>query len=204
MMDYQDKTYWGIYVFEGIDNVGKTTIIQMLKKKIDELAECDCVVIAFPGNEPRTLGSLVYDIHHHQDEYFEVPINETSLQLLHIASHIDLIQRMIRQLSSLHCIVLLDRFWWSTYVYGLAGELGENIVQAILAPELMCWTDINVKRIFLIERQDRERDYEIEKDSKIVSLYRELAQNESKCTIVKNDKCLEETVTKIFDSIMGA
>ena len=101
--------YSGVYVFEGIDNVGKTTIIHALKQQIQETTDYRCVDIAFPGNEPRTLGNLVYNIHHHQEQYFNVPINETSLQLLHIASHIDLIQRQLMPLSNSRYIVLLDR-----------------------------------------------------------------------------------------------
>lgn len=100
----------------------------------------------FPGNEPRTLGSLVYDIHHNQNKYFELPLNDASLQLLHIASHIDLLQGKLRKLSLEKCIVLLERYWWSTYVFGLAGELDENIVYAIIEPELIYWKDINVKK----------------------------------------------------------
>lgn len=140
--------YSGVYVFEGIDNVGKTTIIQALKQQIQEATDYRCVDIAFPGNEPRTLGNLVYHIHHHQEQYFNVPISETSLQLLHIASHIDLIQRQLIPLSNSKCIVLLDRFWWSTYVYGLAGGVEENIIQSIIAPELLYWKHINIKKIF--------------------------------------------------------
>ena len=33
-MEHQNENYFGIYVFEGIDNVGKTTIVQRLKEKI--------------------------------------------------------------------------------------------------------------------------------------------------------------------------
>lgn len=203
-MEYQDEMYLGIYVFEGIDNVGKTTIVEKLKEKIWESMGCECVIVAFPGNEPKTLGSLVYDIHHNQAKYFETSLNETSLQLLHIASHIDLIQGKLRKLSTERCIVLLDRYWWSTHVYGVAGELDSNIVQAILEPELIHWKDINVKKIFLLERENRERDYEDAKDRKIVELYRELASKESKCDIIDNNGSIEEAVTKIYNSIIGA
>ena len=186
--------YSGVYVFEGIDNVGKTSIIHALKQQIQEATDYRCVDIAFPGNEPRTLGNLVYNIHHHQEQYFNVPINDTSLQLLHIASHIDLIQRQLMPLSNLKYIVLLDRFWWSTYVYGLAGGVEENIIQSIIAPELLYWKDIDIKKIFLIERRERQKDYELSKESNIIDEYRKLAQKELKC---------ERRVNRVYKSIFG-
>lgn len=191
-----------IYIFEGIDNVGKTTVIQRLKEKIDMLTEYNCISLAFPGNEPSTLGSLVYDIHHHQKKYFDSPVNQTSLQLLHIASHIDLIQRRLLNFKSPCGIILLDRFWWSTYAYGLAGELDEDIVKAIISPELLYWKNIDIKRVFLLERENRERDYEIEKDTKIVNIYRELARKEQKCRIFNNDGSIEELVSTIYNEIL--
>ena len=203
-MEHQNENYFGIYVFEGIDNVGKTTIVQRLKEKISLSMECECTIVAFPGNEPRTLGSLVYDIHHNQSQYFDVFLNETSLQLLYIASHIDLLQRKLVKLNAERCIVLLDRYWWSTYVYGLAGELNSNIVQAILEPELIHWKNVNVKKIFLLERETRERDYDEEKDKIIVGLYRELASKDAKSIIIDNDGSIEEAVNKIYNSIVGA
>ncbi len=203
-MEYQNEKYFGIYVFEGIDNVGKTTIVQKLRKKISLSIGCECVVVAFPGNESRTLGSLVYDIHHNQSKYFDTFLNETSLQLLHIASHIDLIQRKLEKLSTERCIILLDRFWWSTYVYGLAGGLDSNIVQTILEPELIYWKNINIKKIFLLERGNRERDYDEEKDKIIVGLYRELASKDAKSVIISNDGSIEEALSKIYNSIVGA
>lgn len=39
-MEHQNENYFGIYVFEGIDNVGKTTIVQRLKEKISLSMEC--------------------------------------------------------------------------------------------------------------------------------------------------------------------
>lgn len=198
-----EDMYSGIYVFEGIDNVGKTTIVQKLKEKICETTEYECTIVAFPGNAPRTLGSLVYDIYHNQKRYFEESLNETSLQLLHIASHIDLLQRKLRKLNSEKCIVLLDRYWWSTYVYGLVGGMEENIIQAIIEPELLHWKDINVKKIFLLERDNREHDYEEVKDRKIVEVYRELSDGESKSILIDNNGSIDEAVTKIYNIIVG-
>lgn len=203
-MEHQNEKYSGIYVFEGIDHVGKTTIVQKLKEKVSEDIKYNCVIVSFPGNEPRTLGNLVYDIHHNQAQYFDENVNSTSLQLLHIASHIDLIQRKLRKLSEKRCIVLLDRYWWSTYVYGIAGGINDEIIRAILEPELIYWKDIDVKNIFLLERESRERDYEEIKDEEIVGLYRELASKESKSVIIDNNASIEEAVIKIYNCIVGA
>jgi dTMP kinase len=196
-------TYSGIYIFEGIDNVGKTTIIHALKKQIQATTDYKCVNVAFPGNEPRTLGELVYRIHHHEEQYFDISLNEASLQLLHIASHIDLIQRCLEPLSNSKCIVLLDRFWWSTYVYGLSGGLEENIIQTIIAPELLYWKDINVKKIFLIERNKKQKDYELNKENTIIEKYRQLADKELLCTKLDNNESLEKVVNKVYRSIFG-
>lgn len=202
-MEHQNENYFGIYIFEGIDNVGKTTIVQRLRKKISLARGCECAVVSFPGNEPGTLGSLVYDIHHNQSKYFATFLNETSLQLLHIAAHIDLLQRELVKLSSERCIVLLDRYWWSTYVYGLASGLDSKIVQAILEPELIHWKNINVKKIFLLERENRECVYEEQKDTIIVELYRELASKDAKSVIINNDGSIEEAVDIIYNRIVG-
>lgn len=195
--------YSGVYVFEGIDNVGKTTIIHALKQQIQETTDYRCVDIAFPGNEPRTLGNLVYNIHHHQEQYFNVPINETSLQLLHIASHIDLIQRQLMPLSNSKYIVLLDRFWWSTYVYGLAGGVEEEIIQSIIAPELLFWRNINIRKIFLLERSERSKDYDIKKETLIIKKYQEMAEKESKCIKISNNGNLEKVVSNVYNDIFG-
>lgn len=195
--------YSGIYVFEGIDNVGKTTIIKSLKEKICKETGCDCTIISFPGNEARTLGALVYDIHHQKNKYFDVLINDASLQLLHVAAHIDLIQRKLMEENSLQKIILMDRFWWSTYAYGLAGLLERDVIQAILAPELLYWEKISINKIFLLERKDREMDYETDKDISIGKSYRELAERVSNCQIINNDGSIEETIKIIFNKIVG-
>lgn len=203
-MDIKEKAPMGIYIFEGIDHVGKITIIEKLKEEIVKTTKYECANIAFPGNVPRTLGSLVYDIHHYQHKYFDIPINETSLQLLHIAAHIDLIEHnIIKNLRGSNSIVLLDRFWWSTYVYGLAGGLKKKTIKTILAPELRYWKDLNIKQIFLLEREERERDYEMEKETVILKKYKELVENEPNGRIIDNNGSIEETVTKIYNIILG-
>lgn len=193
----------GIYVFEGIDNVGKTTIVNELKEKLSKEIDCECEIVAFPGNEERTLGALVYDIHHHKNKYFDYAINDASLQLLHVASHIDLIQRKLLKECSYKKIILMDRFWWSTYAYGLAGTLERDIINTILTSELKYWEKIRINRIFLLERKNREKDYDTDKDNIILQNYRGLASKEPKCQVINNDASLDEVITMIFNQIIG-
>lgn len=203
MKNEMHTSYAGIYVFEGIDNVGKTSIIQKLKVKLIDTTGCNCIDIAFHGNEPRTLGRLVYDIHHHSDTYFDTQIGDASLQLLHVAAHVDLIGRKLTKDCCSSTIILLDRFWWSTYAYGLAGSLEKNVVQDIIASEKIYWENIDIKKIFLIEREIREKDYDENKDAAIVGYYKELCDSDSRCQIINNDCKLDKTVVEIYDTIVG-
>ena len=56
----------------------------------------------------------------------------------------------------------------------------------------------------MLERENRERDYDEDKDKTIVGLYRELANKEAKSVIINNDRSIEEAVNKIYNSIVGA
>lgn len=201
--DKINKLRTGIYVFEGIDNVGKTTIVSELKEKISKEMDCECEIVVFPGNEERTLGAFVYDIHHNTKKYFDYDINDASLQLLHVASHIDLIQRKILNEDISKKIILMDRFWWSTYAYGLSGALKTDDVNAILASELKYWEKVRINKIFLLERKDREKDFESEKDALILQNYRGLASKEPRCQVINNDGSLVEVVEMIFNQIIG-
>lgn len=203
MKNIVEKTCAGVYIFEGIDNVGKTTIVKKVKEKICNTSDYNCANIAFPGNEPKTIGSLVYDIHHNQEKYFNLPLNEVSLQLLHIAAHIDVFHRRWKELGDSNTITLFDRFWWSTYVYGITEGLGENLIQKIIAPEILFWKNINIKQIFLIERENRVHDYGKEKEENIVRIYRKLVKEEIKSKIINNDGDIEDVVAKIYNCIIG-
>ena len=81
-----------LIVFEGPDNVGKSTLAGHLTSRLCE-AGIRCEQLAFPGNRPGSLGRLVYNLHHNASGLGFGKINATSLQMLHIAAHIDVIER---------------------------------------------------------------------------------------------------------------
>jgi len=96
--------------------------------------------MSFPGNTPGDLGELVYRLHHHHAEEFLVPdIDPLALQIMHVASHVDLINRKIRRSISEGKWIVLDRFWWSTYVYGLDSGIPLDQIQALINVEERVW-----------------------------------------------------------------
>ncbi len=141
-----------LVVFEGPDGVGKTTLAKAL---VDEMTRrgARCEYFSFPGREPGTLGRLVYEVHHDPGKFDIRSINPTSLQVLHIAAHLDAIEGHILPALSAGRSVILDRFWWSTFVYGIVGGVDRDSLDAMIALELESWTDAKPAVAFLVTRR---------------------------------------------------
>ncbi|WP_279006272.1 dTMP kinase [Thomasclavelia cocleata] len=192
-----------IFIFEGIDHVGKTTIINLVKKCLEEKYGLSCAVISFPGKEKNTLGSLVYDIHHNREKYFNYDINNISIQLLHVASHIDNIITKVLPSIEDGKIILLDRFWWSTLAYGLGNNIPRNLLEEIIKPELYYWNNIKIDGYFLIERKNCNLDYPPEVTNTIYNTYKELVENTYNAYKIVNNGALENTTQLILSYIIN-
>ncbi len=140
-----------LIVFEGVDGVGKTTLA---KKVVDYLGSrgVECIYLAFPGHQPYTLGKHVYDLHHGLFDFDISRIHPVSLQMLHIAAHIDSIEKNIKPKLQEGVTVVLDRYWWSAKAYGAWAGIDEIILDKILAAELYMLDGIRPEVIFFIER----------------------------------------------------
>jgi len=187
-----------LIVFEGPDRVGKTSLSQIVSEKLNNEQKLSRY-FSFPGKEAGTLGEVVYNMHHNPTKFFLNEINSTSLQLLHIASHIDLIISSIYPLYDNGYIIILDRFWWSTYVYGKLTGIGERILKKMIEIENYYWNGISPDLVFLIEREDRN-----EQSNKIKDLYSSLAykeKNKYKVININNNSSITITAEKIFVSI---
>ena len=127
-----------LYVFEGLDGSGKTTLAHALADCLNS-AGFECDYFAFPGREDGTLGKLVYELHHNSTELGIKSIKSTSLQLLHIAAHIDAIESRILPVLNKGRYVILDRFWWSTWVHGVVGGVNQRLLQVMINLECVHW-----------------------------------------------------------------
>ncbi|MES9995631.1 nucleotide kinase domain-containing protein [Desulfovibrio aminophilus] len=139
-----------LYVFEGPDNVGKTTISRYIAERIS--ISTPCKYLSFPGNTPGTIGKLIYEIHHNKRLYDLSEIDSTGLQALHIAAHIDCINRIIKPLLNSGTCVILDRFWWSTLVYGKFYGADTVAINKLIEAENTVWGCIQPDCIFYIVR----------------------------------------------------
>jgi len=142
-----------LFVFEGPDGVGKSTLANAFVETLRRANGTRCELIAFPGAEEGTLGLHVYNIHHHPERFGVPCMDATSRQVLHIAAHIDAIERRIMPALQAGVTVVLDRFWWSTWVYGLESGVSTDSLNAMLALEKIHWQKVTPNAIFLIRRR---------------------------------------------------
>ena len=153
-----------LIVFEGIDHVGKSTIVDLVNDELSKSYTTITIeVYQFPGKHEGTLGNLVYDIHHNLKKYNLNSIDPLSLQLLHIAAHIDILKsKIIPAIDNGH-IVLLDRYWWSTIAYGEGDGIPSTMLYKIIEVEKEITDNISNKVFIYITRNDRIKDYSQDK-----------------------------------------
>lgn len=138
-----------LFVLEGPDGVGKSTLAagfsQLLRRR-----GTDCRLMAFPGRAPGSLGHHVYCIHHDPGAFGIERVEPTSLQLLHIAAHIDALELQIRPLLKAGVTIVLDRYWWSTWVYGMEADVPQRSLEAMIELERQHWNGLAPEAIFLV------------------------------------------------------
>ena len=140
-----------LIVFEGPDGAGKSTLAQCL---VDRLRESliRSEYAAFPGRQPGTIGQVIYEIHHDPERFGIEQLSPTSLQALHIAAHLDAIERAILPALSEGTWIILDRFWWSTWVYGCVSGADRHALDAMITVERMQWAGTQPDVVFLVDR----------------------------------------------------
>jgi thymidylate kinase len=168
-----------LIVFEGPDGVGKSTLVEFLRRFL-EAQSIAHEIVSFPGDRPGTLGELVYDLHHASQKYGIGSISPAGLQALHIAAHLDAITQIIIPALRSGSWVVLDRFWWSTWVYGRAAGIDPRILDALIEAERRLWGQFSPSVVFLIQRTEPFGGGPPTDDFTTLSnLYRQLSSSEA-------------------------
>ena len=169
-----------LFVFEGPDGNGKTTLVDNVYRLLQK-DELPVSKLSFPGKKENTLGKLVYNLHHDSKQYGIDKIPPASLQTLHVAAHIESIYRFISPAIEAGKILLLDRYWWSTYVYGLCSGTHIEVMKVLIKLETMHWVDLLPKCVFLVVRESAPLRKEMPLDEWLTlqNIYEELQKVES-------------------------
>jgi thymidylate kinase len=142
-----------LYVFEGPDGAGKSTLAEWFATHLRE-SRIRSILLSFPGKEKGTLGKHVYELHHDLARFAIDMVAPASLQLLHVAAHIDAIENRIKPLLGDGTTVVLDRFWWSTFVYGLVAGASPAVLDRMVALERAVWDPVQPDQLFLVTRSE--------------------------------------------------
>lgn len=196
------KRCGSLYVFEGPDGVGKTTLSKWFADILNTRFDRRTVWSSFPGSEHRTVGDLVYRLHHDPAALGVDGIRPLSLQLMHVAAHVDAIETRFKKLLRHGTSIVLDRFWWSTWVYGKCAGVDEAVLDAAIEVEKLVWGRLKPERVFLILRPSLQQS---PSHRRITRCYSQLAQREQRRVSVqriRNNGPLAHTQEIILSSAL--
>jgi dTMP kinase len=197
-------THGNLFVFEGPDGVGKSTLSTQFTAHLRETG-LDVEHLTFPGRESGTLGRVIYDLHHEPEKFGVAQLTPASKQALHIAAHLDIIERQILPMLASGKTVVLDRFWWSTWVYGIVDGIDRTLLSALLEVEKQQWGPVLPRTVFLIARERSWRPDETQGSwQQLASTYQELARQEEQRYLVKtvrNETSIEAAMKVLVEIV---
>jgi hypothetical protein len=126
-------------VVEGPENTGKSSLATDLTSALGRAgiaARC----LSFPGREPKTLGALIYRVEHEAAAVGVDTLTPSARQALHLAAHLDGIERQFLPLLNAGTWIVLDRFWWSMWAHGTASGVPRHLLDQLVAIEVERWS----------------------------------------------------------------
>jgi thymidylate kinase len=191
-----------LFVFEGPDDSGKTTLAQAFMSYLRNQG-INCQYFSFPGNEPQTLGSLVYKLHHGELHGEVESVTPTALQTMHIAAHVNAVEARILPALKEGTTVVLDRYWWSTYVYGRVSGVDSKALNAMIRLERVVWGKVKPTAIFLIQREPQPKTADLKSYDQLFAEYKNLAARarlQNQVEIIDNNKTTNDALDQIVST----
>lgn len=201
-MSAKRSGFGSLFVFEGPDGVGKSELAKQFYAFLKKSQPCE--LLTFPGREQGTLGKLVYDLHHESKKVGVEQVSSSALQAAHVAAHIDAIEKKIIPALAAGVTVVLDRYWWSTRVYGAVGGANESVIEKLIEAELAAWNGIKPSTAFLIRRSSPLRAEPLSDWRRWRDSYDKLSGVEAlqyPVCVVDNDTKIEDALDQILRAV---
>ena len=146
-----------LIVFEGPDGVGKSAIAEAASPRRSAGVASGASDFPSRARDGGRFGRHIYELHHDPGRFGIQRLTPESLQLLHIAAHLDAISSRIVPAIHAGCWIVLDRYWWSTWVYGTTAGADRKILDAMIEVERAAWRGIVPTPAFLVHRSEPYR-----------------------------------------------
>lgn len=189
-----------LIVFEGADAAGKSSVSEGVTNELRRLG-LRVELQSFPGRTPHTLGELVYRLHHDSRAFGIETLTPASLQTLHIAAHFDAIESRIMPTLKAGVSVILDRYWWSTWVYGVVDGISRDLLMTLIEAEKLAWGAAIPTMLFYLTRQTPLRDEPGTRWQQLNAAYGELIATESgryPICVIKNEISLSAAISEVL------
>lgn len=191
-----------LIVFEGPNEVGKTTVSRELSKKLNSRGRL-CEWHSFPGQAPGTLGQHIYNLHHQPEIFGLSEIQPSAMQALHIAAHLEAIEHSVLPKLGVGIDIVLDRYWWSTVAYGIATGVPKRLLDSLVASELVAWNGLQPALLVLLDRSLAKPQSPEQSCTDTLRLeYRgllESAKGQYPVRFIENNGTVEQAVARIID-----
>lgn len=195
-----------LVIFEGVDGVGKTSLVEAFVRYCHrEFSEVPVASGAFPGSEPGSLGEWVYRLHHGTLRGFALkPIAPPALQLLHVAAHVDAITSWIAPALEIGCVIL-DRYWWSTYAYARL-HLDSDVAWALVSAEHPFWLPLPRPTIIYLTRAHSLKEDELDSQmhDQLRGYYCELINRERLAGVEVHELANDGELDDCWSSLLAA
>ncbi len=122
------------------------------------------------------------------------------MQLLHIAAHIDAIETKILPALRQGKHIVLDRFWWSTWAYGIVAGAAPVSLKSMIEVEMGHWGSVRPDMVFLILRTKGRADDVVADRRKRIEEYEKLAvteRNDYPVRLISNEGTIPTALKKV-------
>jgi len=151
-----------LIILEGPNGVEKASISEDIAKHLtDRGYPCERMTSSSKG--PGVASQLVYEHHHTSYKDRAGGVSTTSKQVPHDLAQLNMVECCILPALQSGRNVVLDRFWWSTWTYGIASGVEHRFLESLIDLERKQWQSVIPTVVLLLRWQpsvQQDSDYE--------------------------------------------